>query len=287
MLIAGIALGLLLGLLLGGRIERLADIRLRFLPLLFLGVILRFGTEALLAYDVPIVNELRLPLFGLAYGLLLITLWQNRAYPGLALAFVGVASNALVIMVNGGYMPVWLPAYEASGLSGPLGTVLHTPLPATLGSEFLLHLGPLGDLIPLPLPPFQNVASIGDLFLTAGPLLLPVLHRPQRPGERPRRDRRGQGRPIDRHGRRATPHAHQRADRDPRSPERRGAGRRGGYGAPRTEPSPPGPSSRQARRSPMPCCARAPACPRASRKPRSSSGRGCSVVAASAWRIPR
>ena len=168
MLIAGIALGLLLGLLLGGRIERLADIRLRFLPLLFLGVILRFGTEALLAYDVPIVDELRLPLFGLAYGLLLITLWQNRAYPGLALAFVGVASNALVIMVNGGYMPVWLPAYEASGLSGPLGTVLHTPLPATLGSEFLLHLGPLGDLIPLPLPPFQNVASIGDLFLTAG-----------------------------------------------------------------------------------------------------------------------
>ena len=168
MLIAGIALGLLLGLLLGGRIERLADIRLRFLPLLFLGVILRFGTEALLAYNVPIVDELRLPLFGLAYGLLLITLWQNRAYPGLALAFVGVASNALVIMVNGGYMPVWLPAYEASGLTGPLGTVLHTPLPATLGSEFLLHLGPLGDLIPLPLPPFQNVASIGDLFLTAG-----------------------------------------------------------------------------------------------------------------------
>ena len=127
MLIAGIALGLLLGLLLGGRIERLADIRLRFLPLLFLGVILRFGTEALLAYDVPIVNELRLPLFGLAYGLLLITLWQNRTYPGLALAFVGVASNALVIMVNGGYMPVWLPAYEASGLSGPLGTSCTPP----------------------------------------------------------------------------------------------------------------------------------------------------------------
>ena len=53
MLIAGIALGLLLGLFLGGKIERLADIRLRFLPLLFAGVILRFGTEARLVYDVP------------------------------------------------------------------------------------------------------------------------------------------------------------------------------------------------------------------------------------------
>ncbi len=114
------------------------------------------------------MDELRVPLFGISYGFLLFTLWQNRTYPGMALAFVGVASNALVIMVNGGHMPVWMPAYEASGVVGPLGTVLHVPLPATLGPEFLLHLGPLGDLIPLPIPPVQNVASIGDLFLTAG-----------------------------------------------------------------------------------------------------------------------
>ena len=46
MLIGGILLGLLLGLVLGGKIERLADIRLRFLPLLFVAVIIRFGTEA-------------------------------------------------------------------------------------------------------------------------------------------------------------------------------------------------------------------------------------------------
>ncbi len=168
MLIAGIAVGLLLGLFLGGRIERLADIRLKFLPLLFAGVILRFATEAAIVYGVDLVGELRLPLFGIAYGLLLFTLWENRSYPGMALAFVGVASNALVIMVNGGYMPVWLPAYQAAGLGGPLGTVLHVPLPPTLGAEFLLRLGPLADLIPLPIPPLNNVASIGDLFLTAG-----------------------------------------------------------------------------------------------------------------------
>ena len=168
MLIAGIAVGLLLGLFLGGKIERLADIRLKFLPFLFAGVILRFGTEALIVYGVDVVDELRVPLFGLAYGLLLFALWQNRLYPGMALAFVGVASNALVIMINGGYMPVWIPAYEASGLSGAMGTVLHVPLPLTLGPEFLLRLGPLADLIPLPIPPLNNVASIGDMFLTAG-----------------------------------------------------------------------------------------------------------------------
>ncbi len=168
MLILGIAFGLLLGLLLGGRIERLADVRLRYLPFLFAGVIVRFGTEAMLGFGVTIVDELRVPLLGLAYGLLLFTLWQNRAYPGLALAFVGVATNALVIMVNGGYMPVWVPAYQAAGLSGPMTTVLHTPLPLELGPKFLLELGPLADLIPIPLPYLNNVASIGDLFLTAG-----------------------------------------------------------------------------------------------------------------------
>src|SRR6478736_2627297 len=167
MLIGGIALGLVLGLVLGGRLDRLADIRLQYLPLLFVAVIVRFGTEILLGRGVEIVDTLRMPLLGAAYGLLLFTLWHNRAYPGLALAFVGIASNGLVILVNGGRMPVWMDAYRLSGLTGDLNSVLHVPL-ETLNAEFFLRLGPLADIIPLPLPPFQNVASIGDLFLTAG-----------------------------------------------------------------------------------------------------------------------
>jgi len=168
MLIGGIALGLILGLLLGGRLENLSNIRLRFMPLLFVAVIVRFGAEAALSFGVPLAETLRMPLLGLAYGLLLFTLWKNRFYPGLALAFVGIASNALVIMVNGGRMPVWLPAFDASGLQGPLDSVLHVPLGPEINAEFLLRLGPFADIIPIPFPPVQNVASIGDLFLTAG-----------------------------------------------------------------------------------------------------------------------
>ena len=62
MLIGGIALGLLLGLLLGGKLERLADIRLRYLPLLFVAVIVRFGTEIALGLGVGLVDLLRVPL---------------------------------------------------------------------------------------------------------------------------------------------------------------------------------------------------------------------------------
>ena len=35
-------------------------------------------------------------------------------------------------------------------------------------TRFLLHPGPLADIIPIPFPLIQNVASIGDVFLTAG-----------------------------------------------------------------------------------------------------------------------
>jgi DHA3 family macrolide efflux protein-like MFS transporter len=168
MLSGGIVLGLVLGLLLGGRLENLANIRLRFLPLLFVAVIIRFGTEWALGFGLPLAETLRMPLLGLAYGLLLFALWHNRFYPGLALAFIGVASNALAIMVNGGHMPVWEPAYIASGLSGPLGSVLHFQVGPAIDQQFLLHMGPLGDIIPIPFWPVQNVASIGDLFLTAG-----------------------------------------------------------------------------------------------------------------------
>jgi MFS family permease len=167
-LIGGIALGLVLGLVFGGRLENLASIRLRFLPLLFIAVIVRFGTEAALGRGLPMAEVLRLPLLALAYGLLLFALWRNRFYPGLALALIGIAANAAAIVVNGGRMPVWMPAYDASGLTGPLDSVLHYELNTVVGPEFLARMGPLGDIIPIPFWPVQNVASIGDLFLTSG-----------------------------------------------------------------------------------------------------------------------
>ena len=181
MLIGSIALGLVLGLLFGGRIGRLADIRLRLVPLLVAGVAVRFGTEAALGAGAAAVDQLRVPLLALGYGLLLAFLWRNRAYPGLLLAFVGIASNGLVILVNGGRMPVWMPAYEASGLAGPLTSVLHLSLPVDTAGEFLAHLGPLADIVPIPITPFNNVTSVGDLFLSAGLgffLFASVMHRP-------------------------------------------------------------------------------------------------------------
>ena len=169
MLIGGIVLGLVLGLLAGGTLGNLATIRLRSTWLLLVAVLLRYGTEFLLDAGVPLVDALRLPLLAAAFGFLLVALWRNRNYPGLSLAFVGILSNATVIIVNGGYMPIWEPSLRVAGFDpAQFPSEIHTVLPATLDASFLLHLGPFADVIPIPLPFIQNVASVGDAFLAAG-----------------------------------------------------------------------------------------------------------------------
>jgi MFS family permease len=167
-LILGILLGLVLGLVAGGRLANLASIQLRWIGVLFAAVIIRFGTEILLNAGVEIVDVLRVPLLATGFGLLLAGLWVNRSHPGLGLAFIGILLNAIVIVVNGGYMPIWASALAAAGFTeADVTSALHIVLPGT-PSDFLIHLLIIGDVIPIPLPVVENVASLGDLFLTLG-----------------------------------------------------------------------------------------------------------------------
>jgi DHA3 family macrolide efflux protein-like MFS transporter len=167
-LIAGILLGLLLGLRAGGRLENLANIQLRWPLLLIAAVLVRFGTEGLLNLDVGIVDQLRVPLLATGFVLLLIGLWINRGYPGLSIAFVGILLNGVVIVVNGGHMPIWATSLAAAGLTPQdVTSALHFVVPGE-ASDFFLRALILGDIIPVPIPIVQNVASLGDLFLTAG-----------------------------------------------------------------------------------------------------------------------
>ncbi len=169
MLIGGILLGILVGIAAGGSLGNLANVRLRRMWLLLVAVALRYGTEALLTAGVPLVETLRLPLLTLSFAILLAALWTNRTHPGLSLAFVGILLNAVVIVVNGGYMPVWEPSLIAAGFRPEdASTAIHILMPATLDASFLLRLGPLADIIPVPVAYIQNVASVGDTFLGAG-----------------------------------------------------------------------------------------------------------------------
>src|ERR671931_2463741 len=169
MLIGAILVGLILGLAAGGSIWNLANIKLERLAFLLAAVVLRFSTEALIANGVDVAETLRLPLYSGAYLLLLAGLWPNREFPGLSIAFVGILGNTIAIVANGGHMPIWQPSLEGAGLTlEDVRTAFHSVLPASLDANFLIHAGPLGDVIPIPFPVVRNVASVGDLFLSAG-----------------------------------------------------------------------------------------------------------------------
>ncbi len=169
MLLGGVALGLIVGLLAGGKVSNLVAVRLRWIGLLFGAVIVRFLTEAALIRGNELAETLRLPLFAAAYGLLLVGLWVNRRHPGILIAAVGILGNAIAIVANGGFMPVWEPSLTAAGF-GPndVDPTLHVLLPASVDGPFLLRAGLLGDVIPGPLPFLRDVISVGDLLIATG-----------------------------------------------------------------------------------------------------------------------
>jgi MFS family permease len=164
----GVLIGLLLGLIAGGKLDNLTYVRLRWLPVLLVAAVTRFGLDgALSAGAVP--DALRLWLVIAAYLLLTAMLVANRSLPGLAAAALGTAANGIAIVANGGWMPVWQPSLAAAGLdSTTIHSNFHRMLVGPVDGAFFAHGGPLVDLIPIPIPMIQSVASVGDMLLGAG-----------------------------------------------------------------------------------------------------------------------
>lgn len=164
----GVFLGLLLGLIAGGRLDNLTYVRLRWLPVLLVAVAARFGLDAALSAG-AVPDDLRLWLVLAAYILLTAMLLANRSLPGMAAAAFGTAANGIAIVANGGWMPVWQPSLAAAGFDpNTLHSNFHRMLVGPVDASFFAHGGPLVDLIPIPIPLIQSVASIGDAMLGAG-----------------------------------------------------------------------------------------------------------------------
>ncbi len=93
-------------------------------------------------------------------------LWANRRLRMLWLVWVGLLLNTVVIMSNGGHMPVSARALLAAGMPGYQALLK--------GSEDAVHssLGPntrlasLSDVIPI--ARFRQVVSAGDLLIALG-----------------------------------------------------------------------------------------------------------------------
>jgi MFS family permease len=158
--------GVLLAWLLGADPRRLALVRLRASWIVFVALAFQ------LVLFTPVSGVFHLPVSEttthiVTYGALLGFVVANLELPGFAIAFLGCNFNAMVIIVNGGHMPVSLASWTATGRSAAELT-----RDGVYNNVVLAHnanLGWLGDVFPLPrMLPLTNSLSIGDLLIVLG-----------------------------------------------------------------------------------------------------------------------
>ncbi|MCX6095177.1 MAG: DUF5317 domain-containing protein [Candidatus Bipolaricaulota bacterium] len=168
-LIVAVILGVIIGYLSGGRLSRLALLKLKFLWLVLVALLIQFLIFPLFT-DRPILPYGTAPLHLLSYALVFLFLAMNfRILPLLAVG-IGALLNLLVICVNGGYMPSSATALSRSGAADVARLLIEK---GTYGNVKLMGKGTtldaLGDLLYLPKGlPLATVFSVGDLVMAFG-----------------------------------------------------------------------------------------------------------------------
>lgn len=160
-----------------GHIGGLARLRLRSTGLVFIALALQLPLRRSPAGSVRSPFPPPSILFLLSYPLLLIFVWQNRRLAGSWLLGLGVMLNFLVIVANGGFMPIspdtlarlnpgaspdqWETSYHRDRSKGIV----------LLKSETFFW--ELSDIFVLPPPfPLPTAYSLGDVFIAGGAFLL-------------------------------------------------------------------------------------------------------------------
>jgi hypothetical protein len=165
-LLVVILLGFGVGMLRGGSWRNLAGARFRLVSAVFIGM----GFQIAAAFVEPVRGgRLSVALVITSFAAVFAFAAANYRLPGMSLVALGALSNLVVIWANQG-MPVARIALDRAGLPG----AFVGGESGARGAHHLLtdssRLTPLADVIPL--PPFRNVISVGDIVIWAGILLL-------------------------------------------------------------------------------------------------------------------
>jgi Family of unknown function (DUF5317) len=154
-----IPIGIGAGYLLGGRLQGLGDLHLRWVPVMLIGLAIQLAIFSDIGGQ--IVGDRGPAIYIASTAVVFIAVLRNIAVPGVALIAVGAASNLAAIAANGGWMPAD-PAALASvgGLGDGYTNSIVVPDPA---------LAPLTDQFALPSwLPWTNVFSVGDVLIGLG-----------------------------------------------------------------------------------------------------------------------
>lgn len=170
--IAGIGVGLLRG----GSIRRLADLRFRLGWLAILCLLVQFVVAYYPVDRMETDRLLQAVLLTGSYVLLLAVVWANRRVAGVAVVGLGLVLNLAVIAANGGFMPVAREDVEAAGIR-PAAELPADGSRLPRSKDILLPTGEtrlwfLSDKIVAPGIATAKVYSVGDLIVGLGAFLL-------------------------------------------------------------------------------------------------------------------
>jgi hypothetical protein len=161
-------LGLALGLLVGGRVERLALLRFRRIELFFVA----FAVQ-IVAFPFPWLpwttnGSLATVLWLVSFALVAAGAWYNRHIVGVPLVAAGLASNVLAVGANGGHMPALPSALAAANENYVVSN--NSERVASPNLWWLVDRWAVPDWLPV-----GNVYSIGDAVIAVGIVLVVVV----------------------------------------------------------------------------------------------------------------
>jgi Family of unknown function (DUF5317) len=149
----------------GGRLSRLAEVKLRWIRLVVAALVLQIVVISVwptMPHLLAVAGHLA------SYLMLAAVVWVNRSVPGMLVIAAGAGANALAIAVNGGTLPATAWALRHAGIKPGAG--FHNS-----GIVANPHLAWLGDVMVTPSwLPLRNMLSVGDLVLLAGAIVLVV-----------------------------------------------------------------------------------------------------------------
>jgi hypothetical protein len=165
-------LGIALGLALGGSLGALGRLNVRMLWLAYAAVALQLVAFPSGVFPWSMPGPAARVLWITSYALLLALVARNRRVFGFVLIGVGIASNLVAILANGGLMPATRHAMEGAGMAHVRNNSVSLAHP---------HVAWLGDRFAWPhWLPLANVFSVGDVLIGVGLLTVIVV------GMRPR-----------------------------------------------------------------------------------------------------
>jgi hypothetical protein len=152
--------GIVIGYLLGGRLDHLASLAIRGWPIALAGLLV----QIVLFTDLgsTIAGDAAPSIYLLSTAAVLVVVLLNLRVPGLALVAVGALSNLAAIVANGGRMPADPDALASLGdeIGDGYSNSIILADPA---------LRPLTDIFAMPAwMPFANIFSIGDVLIAIG-----------------------------------------------------------------------------------------------------------------------